>query len=457
MLHHSVRHHRFSRPRLARLTSLLLGSAAVSATLAWASVHIRLESSVPEAGAVLTTAPEHLELRFSARVDQALSSVTLVTPADDSLSVSMESDDADGRVLVGSVGDLMDGEYLVLWKTVSADGHPVSGEFTFTLSRIPAGTTDTAEVAGTAGTGAVDTVEPVDSGHQPVAAEPGSAGAALTPSVSAVLLAGLGLICLLGFAGLLWHIGSLPLLTEPWVGRTVEALGWSALLLLAADLARWLWNVIPPGTGLSGLTAALATRTGLVELSTIGLVALALVFLHRKGRAAAGLALASVLIGAAAGHTATISPLITMPANAVHLGAVSIWLGGLLLLVLVPAGPTDGSGAWRFADVARAVSAAALLSVVLIAASGIIQSVWLVGDIAAFTGTAYGRGVLAKWVGLAVLIGFGALHRFRVMPALERDGDGRGLRRTVRLETIVMLAVVMLAAWLARVSPPSAH
>jgi putative copper resistance protein D len=95
--------------------------------------------------------------------------------------------------------------------------------------------------------------------------------------------------------------------------------------------------------------------------------------------------------------------------------------------------------------------------VVLIAASGIIQSAWLVGDLEAFTGTTYGRGVLAKWMGLAVLMGFGALHRFRVMPALERDGNGRGLRRTVRLETIVMLAVVMVAAWLARVSPPAAH
>ena len=455
MLLHVLRRLGLSRPRTARVTSLLFASAAIGATLAWASVHIRLESSAPAAGSVLTTAPERIELRFSARVEVALSSVVLVSPTGDSVPLSVAAEGADDRILVGSVDDLVDGEYVVRWKTVSADGHPVSGEFGFTLSGIPAGTT---EAAGTGvPTDAAEVVERADADQARAEFREPEAAVALTPSAAAVLPAGLGLLFLLGFAGLLWHSGSLPLLAEPRVGRAVSALGWGALLLLAADLVRWIWTVVPAGTGFAGLTAALSTGTGLVGVSTIALVGLALALLYRNGRAAAGLALASVLVGAAAGHTATVSPLILMPANALHLGAVSIWLGGLLLLVLAPEGPTDGSDAWRFGAVARSVSAAALLSVVLIAASGIIQAAWLVGDLSAFTGTAYGRGVLAKWAGLAVLIGFGALHRFRIMPALERDGDARALRRTVRLETIVMLTVVMVAAWLARVTPPAAH
>jgi putative copper export protein len=43
------------------------------------------------------------------------------------------------------------------------------------------------------------------------------------------------------------------------------------------------------------------------------------------------------------------------------------------------------------------------------------------------------------------------------MPHLEEEGNVRVLRRMVRLETIVMLAVIMVAAWLARVSPPAGH
>lgn len=107
--------------------------------------------------------------------------------------------------------------------------------------------------------------------------------------------------------------------------------------------------------------------------------------------------------------------------------------------------------------VARSVSAAALFAVVLIAASGVVQSFQFVDDLGAYTSTPYGRGLLAKWVGFLILVGFGAYHRFRVMPDLEEDRDGRALRRMVRFETIVMLTVVMVAAWLARVSPPAGH
>jgi copper transport protein len=451
MLLHSLSRQRLFGPRRARVSALLLASAAVGATLGWAAVHTRLEASVPAAGDVLTRAPQHFELKFSGPVNAALSSLLLVTPYGDSVSVSLRTA-ADERVLIGASPELTDGNYFVLWRTVSADGHPVSGEFEFGFAGASDETTDTE-----GGAGAADVEEPPDYG----VAEPEGTGAArgeaTTPPAAVVLLAGLGLLCLLGFAGLLWYSGSLPLMAEPRIGRTASALGWGALFLLGAELARWTWAVVPAGTGLAGLASALGTGTGLVGLSRIGLLGLALVFLRQSGRVAAVLALASVLLGAAAGHAATISPGITIPANAVHLGAVSIWFGGLLLLVVAPEAPTDGSGSWQFVAVARAVSAAALLSVVLIAASGIIQSAWLVGDLEAFTGTTYGRGVLAKWMGLAVLMGFGALHRFRVMPALERDGNGRGLRRTVRLETIVMLAVVMVAAWLARVSPPAAH
>lgn len=177
----------------------------------------------------------------------------------------------------------------------------------------------------------------------------------------------------------------------------------------------------------------------------------------RSGRAAAGLALVALLTGAAAGHAAGISPWVSVPANAIHLGAVSVWLGGLLLLLLVPDGPTDGSGRWHYDSVLRAVSGAALLSVLLITASGMVQSAVFVGDLAAFTGTTYGRGVLLKWAGLIMLIGFGAYHRSRTIPAVQQDADSRGLRRTVRFETIVMLVVVMVAAWLARVSPPAGY
>ena len=434
---HLLRPKRLPRPRRGGVAVALFAGAAVGAALAWAAVHIRLESSVPAASEALTSAPELFELRFSSPVNGALSSLMLVTPAGDSVQVALGIPGDDDRILVGDVPGLANGEYLVLWRTVSADGHPVSGEFGFTF----VGTATDAEVAA---------VEVESVGAEVPPSETG-------PAAGVVLLAGLAMVCLLGFAGLLWYCGSLPLLHEPRIERAALALGWAALLLLAGNLIGWVMGVVPPGAGLAGIAAAIGSNTGVVGLGRIALIALALLLLRRRGRAAAALALTAVLIGAASGHAVAISPWITMPANAIHLGSVSIWLGGLLLLVLAPDGPTDESHAWKFTDIARAVSATALLAVILILASGMVQSARFVGDLAAFTGTTYGRGVLLKSTGLAVLVGFGAWHRLRAMPDLEREGARHGLRQTVRLETIVMLAVVMVAAWLARVSPPVGH
>lgn len=448
MLLHLLRHQRLFRPRLTQVSAALLTCLAVGATLAWAAVHIRLESSVPAAGDVVATAPERFELRFSGPVNVGLSSLVLVAPSGDSMGVAFGASVDDERTLIGDVPELTGGEYLVLWKTVSADGHPVSGEFGFTYAGAAVADAPAMEAGGEAADPGQPAAAPVESPETDVS--PSGPGA----PAGIVLLAGLGMACLLGFAGLLWYCGSLPLLHEPRIGRAITLLGWAALLVLGAQYLAWTVSVRPAGAGFSGVTAALGSSTGASGLLRLVLVLMALVALPRHGRAAAGLALTAVVVGAVSGHAAVISPWITMPAKIIHLGAASVWFGGLLLLVLAPDSPDDGSGAWNFGALVRAVSSAALLSVVLIAASGIVQSARFVGDLPAYWGTPYGRGVLAKWAGLLVLIGFGAFHRFRTIPKLEPMANGRGLRRTVRLEAIVMLAVVMVAAWLARVSPP---
>jgi putative copper export protein len=233
-------------------------------------------------------------------------------------------------------------------------------------------------------------------------------------------------------------------------------LGGLALVLGLADLVSWTIRVVPGGAGSSAYGAALGSGTGLVGSTRVFLTAVAIALLARRPRLAAGTALAAVLIGAAAGHPAVFSPWLTIPANALHLGAATIWLGGLLLLAAIPDQPTGTSSGWTLAGTARSVSASALLAVILIAGSGMIQSVRFVGDVGALASTGYGLGVLVKSAGLLVLVGFGAFHRFRVLPGLETDG-GRRLRRTVRVEMIVMLIVVLVAVWLARVPPPIEH
>lgn len=446
---------------LATLASLLAALAVVGAARAPGYVHTRLESTVPADGDTLAHLPDRFELRFTGAVNSALSDLLVVTPRGDSLRVSLESGEND-RILVGHPPALPPGRYRLLWKTVSSDGHPVSGEFVFVLSGPP--DEDTRAASDTIGTdrGATGTVggeedrtgaeRPMQTGAEGAEGESAMAGAGGAPA-GVVVLGGLGIFFLLGFAGLLWHGRSTALLAEPRVGSTVRAFGWAALFLGVGDLALWIVRVVPTGAGLSTYGAALGTTTGLFGGLRLVLVCLALAQIARRPRVSAGIALASVLVGAAAGHPAAFSPWLTVPANALHLAAATIWLGGLLLLVSLPESPSDGSTGWNLGGTVRSVSGSALLAVILIFVSGVVQSARFLGGVGDLAGTEYGRGILVKSAGLLVLIGFGAFHRTRVLPHLADDG-GRTLRRTVRLEMVVMLLVVLAAAWLARVSPP---
>jgi copper transport protein len=446
---------RLVRPKPNRLTAIALATAgflALGATLV-AAVHTRLESSVPAADEMVTVLPDRFELQFSGPVNASLSGLVLVGPSGDSIRVELVELGGDGRTLVGEAPELAGGPYRVNWRTVSADGHPVSGEFGFTYApghevRSPAEETGAEPPTGGA---------PRKPGSPQVSRAAAPDNDASTPGAGRTLLAGLALVSLLGFAGLLWFCGSTPLLKEPRLAKSARSLGSAALLLASLELVAWIAGVLPGDAGAPAMAAALGSGTGLAGLGQVLLVGTALAFLGRQSRVAAGLAMAAVLLGALSGHAASVSPWITMPANAVHVGGASIWLGGLLTLLLLPDAPSGEPGVWQYGAVVRAVSGAALLAVVLVAASGLIQSAWFVGSIASFTGTAYGRGILFKAAAFVVLLGFGAVHRRRTIPALEREGDSRMLRRTSRLETVIMLAVVMLAAWLAQASPPAPH
>ena len=64
------------------------------------------------------------------------------------------------------------------------------------------------------------------------------------------------------------------------------------------------------------------------------------------------------------------------------------------------------------------------------------------------------RAILAKTAGLLVLLCFGAYHRYRVMPVLHSPAGELSMKRSLRIEIIVMLLVTMLGGFLAYVPTP---
>ncbi|MEU8378674.1 copper resistance CopC family protein [Streptosporangium sp. NPDC048865] len=109
---------------LALLAALVLGTAFASPALA----HDRLKSSNPAKGAKVETL-EEVKLTFSATVRfPKIAVLSGDEPHQDGKAV------ADGPVVTQKVkGDLPPGSYVIAYRVVSSDGHPIEGEIPFTL------------------------------------------------------------------------------------------------------------------------------------------------------------------------------------------------------------------------------------------------------------------------------------------------------------------------------------
>jgi putative copper export protein len=86
----------------------------------------------------------------------------------------------------------------------------------------------------------------------------------------------------------------------------------------------------------------------------------------------------------------------------------------------------------------------------------LLQDLLFLGGIGNLLTTRYGQLLIAKSVGLVLMIGFGAWHRWKTLPKLVQTGDQGPLRLAVRIEILFLTGVILLAAWLALTPPPVA-
>ncbi len=97
-----------------------------------ATAHDQLVSSTPESGAELDSQPEWIELEFSGEVQEMGSEVQVMYEGE---NVSAGELTVDGTTVSSALpADLSAGEYTVVWRVVSSDGHPISGEIPFTIT-----------------------------------------------------------------------------------------------------------------------------------------------------------------------------------------------------------------------------------------------------------------------------------------------------------------------------------
>jgi copper transport protein len=403
-----------------------VGVLAVAIFPGTSSAHAALLKASPRAGSTVEGAVTEVRLAFSEEVVADLCHVALMTPAGAHVDLRVSSDPHDVRVIVAPFSRLAPGQYRVMWHVVSADGHPVSGEYGFIVAA-PA-------------TGTVAAAPPIATSEDSAELE----GEQNAYPFAAALARGAGVFALLSLAGILAFAGGRP-------GDEVAAFSLARGLAVLAGFSLlvhlFLWDryVLPGGMFTSASSAAMLTSPpGRLELLRVvaALLALALVLARVRARFTAFVAAAGVVITGMIGHPASTLPVLSIPITVIHLAAVSLWVGGVFsLLAERSAEPAS------FRAHAVRVSRVALAAFVVTAITGAVQSALLLTSPADLVATGYGRLILAKIVGLLLLGAFGAYHRFRAVPALAGDGRHR-MTVSLRNEMMVMALVIIIAAFL---------
>jgi copper transport protein len=428
-----------------------------------ASAHAQLQSTEP-VGGTAGKAPERVVLRFNEPVEIALGSIRVYDGAGRRVDASKATHPGgDSRSVAADLPELDRGAYVVTWRATSADSHPVHGAFTFRVGPVPADDQSAALA------------------RRLLAAEGGSA---VVGSVYALarLASYASLVLLVGgaaFLVLVWPAGATlrrvrQVLWGAWAGAVAAtAAGIPLYAVYSGGLS--LANVLKP----SVVESVLDTRFGRMWSLRLILLVLALPVLAallRRGPqfprvllgAGAVLGLAVLLTPGLAGHAATqdLVPL-ALATDVVHLTAVSLWLGGLALLVacVLPRREAD-----ELARVVPRFSTLAFASVVTISTSGLFLGWREVRSLYALTSTTYGRLLIVKVALFAGLVALGALSRRWVhmrwrapqvalspgpgAAAVDRDAETVArLRRTVGAEVVIAAGVLVVASLLVNAQP----
>jgi methionine-rich copper-binding protein CopC len=181
---------------LGRLAVVLLLATAAAVGLAGpAAAHNVLISSDPTDGSTLSAAPTTVTLTFDQPVQDFEPIVTVTGP--DGQPHASGAPTIDSNVVTNDVGPLtQSGPYLIAYRVVSADGHPVQGEIHFELAgaavTIPGGgaTVPVTAPSGSAGATASPAGAPASAASSSAASSSAASSAAATTTGSSSGLSG---------------------------------------------------------------------------------------------------------------------------------------------------------------------------------------------------------------------------------------------------------------------------
>ncbi len=448
----------------------LVAVLAVLALPARADAHAELVSTEPTASEQLATAPEEVVLHFSEAVDLGDDAIEVLDANANRLDIGEPTHlEGDRAAVAVSLPALDDGAYVVAWRVVSSDSHPIGGAFTFRV--------------GEAGAVSVDDQALIDD----VLGGSRDGDATLGAVYGAVRFA--------AFAGLTVLVGAVVFLVWLWPAgtgerraRRVVGAAWftsavATVLSIPLQGAYVTGGTLGDALDLQVIADEVGTRAGRSWVVRLLLLAAAAVVWPRLSRrvaaARSGIAAGAGRVGRSARDTARtvtvvggLALLVTVSltghavagdlvplafvADVVHLSGVSVWLGGLAVLVFAvlwpprpvaaasasadaPATDDPASGAGLAVTGARGgndgadaddpatgrdavvgrFSQVAFAAVVAIVASGTVQGWRQVGGYDALLETTYGRLLVLKVALFGAMLVAAAVSRSWVRRRVE--------------------------------------
>ena len=113
-------------------TSLAALFLAVSLSATSVDAHTHLLSTNPVNGAEVTTELSNISLTYGGQIEEG--SFFEVTSSEGQ-NIEVETFTVEDRVLTGSLAQPLENDtYTVAWTSISEDGHPQTGEFSFTVN-----------------------------------------------------------------------------------------------------------------------------------------------------------------------------------------------------------------------------------------------------------------------------------------------------------------------------------
>ncbi|MFM8903573.1 MAG: copper resistance CopC/CopD family protein [Actinomycetota bacterium] len=408
--------------------------------------HAGLKASEPAASAVLEESPEQIRLTFGEAVEISFGSIRLFD-ADSRLIVlptpqhAIVDSTTNRQVVQVRVPELEPGSYLVVWRVVSTDSHPVQGAFGFQI--------------GTRGSDLGRLQEDI----------------LASSSAPASIRMAMGMARWLTFLGVMVLVGSMLLSTRIigdsrvdriiWASWFASAIGSVLVYFLQAPYA--LGKALGIGEIFGLADEVFSTRLGIwLVIRGFILLAIGAMIWRRDLHRQPVYRVLSVLIATGLFATFSISghpgmrqfSALSIGTDIVHFMCVSAWMGGLVTMILL-------GRRWQAESpqVISWFSFTATITMPIMVATGVAQAWRMMDGLQNIFSTSYGVVLSVKVALVLVAIGAGAKARqvFKSKKVDSQDLTKLRFSRTIAVEGAIGVVVLAATAVLVSVPPLSVN